>query len=195
MQRTACLITAVFMLTGAIAAQPQRRGDGAAAVDIIAIAHTDHGSEEVVEAVRSAVGATATVSGSGTDARTVTRFPRGTTPFSLTACRTNEACMATLERDRFTAALVVVSAVDGPMPGTREQIGRALRTGVRQFVIVLTRTTKVDDAELLQLVELEVRELLTSFGFDGKDVPLVTDRERDWSATLVKTMERALAGQ
>ena len=194
-RRTACLVIAVSVLTGTIAAQPQRRGDTAAAVDVIAIAHSDHGSEDVLDAVRSAVGATATVSGSGADARTVTRFPLGTTPFSLTACRSNEGCLTTLERDRFTAALVVVSAVDGPMPGTREQIGRALRTGIRRFVIVLTKTAKVDDPELLQLVELEVRELLTSFGFDGKAVPMVTDKERDWSATLVKTMERALAAR
>ena len=122
-------------------------------------------------------------------------FPARRDPVSLTACRTNEACLTTLERDRFNAALVVVSAVDGPMPGTREQIGRALRTGIRRFVIVLTRTVKVDDAELLQLVELEVRELLNSFGYDGKAAPLVTDKERDWSAALVKTMERALANR
>jgi hypothetical protein len=195
MRRTACLITVVSALTGTIGAQPQRRSDPAASVDVIAIAHTDHGSEEVLDAVRGALGATATVSGSGADARTVTRFPLAGTPFSLTACRTNEACLATLARDRFTAALVVVSAVDGPMPGTREQIARALRTGIRRFVIVLTRTAKADDAELLQLVELEVRGLLDSLGFDGKSVPLVTDKERDWSAALVKTMERALAGR
>jgi hypothetical protein len=195
MRRTACLITVVSALTGTIAAQPQRRSDPPASVDVIAIAHTDHGSEEVLDAVRSALGATATVSGSGSDARTVTRFPLGGTPFSLTACRTNEACLATLERDRFNAALVVVSAVDGPMPGTRAQIARAFTTGIRRVVIVFTKTAKVDDAELVQLVELEVRELLTSYGYDGKAAPLVTDKERDWSAALVKTMERTLAGR
>ena len=60
MRHTVCLITAMSILTGTIAAQPQRRSDPAAAVDVIALAHTDHGSEEVLDAVRSALGATAT---------------------------------------------------------------------------------------------------------------------------------------
>jgi elongation factor Tu len=70
-------------------------------------------------------------------------------------------------------AILVVSAADGPMPQTREHILLARQVGVPRIVVFLNKVDLVDDPELLELVELEIRELLTSHGFPGDDVPLV----------------------
>jgi elongation factor Tu len=67
----------------------------------------------------------------------------------------------------------VVSAVDGPMPQTREHVLLARQVDVPCLVVALNKVDAVDDPELLDLVELEVRELLTSYGFPGNDVPVV----------------------
>jgi elongation factor Tu len=70
-------------------------------------------------------------------------------------------------------AVLVVSAADGPMPQTREHILLARQVGVPYIVVFLNKTDMVDDPELLELVELEVRELLTSYGFPGDKIPIV----------------------
>ncbi|BAQ60788.1 translation elongation factor Tu [Geminocystis sp. NIES-3708] len=70
-------------------------------------------------------------------------------------------------------AILVVSAADGPMPQTREHILLARQVGVPSLVVFLNKEDQVDDAELLELVELEVRELLTEYGFPGDDIPIV----------------------
>ncbi len=70
-------------------------------------------------------------------------------------------------------AILVVSAADGPMPQTREHILLARQVGVPYIVVFLNKVDAVDDAELLDLVELEVRELLKSYGFPGDDLPVV----------------------
>ena len=70
-------------------------------------------------------------------------------------------------------AILVVSAADGPMPQTREHILLARQVGVPYIVVFLNKTDMVDDPELLELVELEVRELLTSYGFPGDAIPVV----------------------
>jgi len=70
-------------------------------------------------------------------------------------------------------AILVVSAVDGPMPQTREHILLARQVGVPSIVVFLNKCDVVDDAELLDLVELEVRELLTKYKFPGDDIPIV----------------------
>ncbi|HAV43090.1 TPA: elongation factor Tu [bacterium] len=69
--------------------------------------------------------------------------------------------------------VLVVSAADGPMPQTREHILLARQVGVPYIVVFLNKTDMVDDPELIDLVELEVRELLTEYGFPGDDVPVV----------------------
>ncbi|TDR87982.1 elongation factor Tu [Enterovirga rhinocerotis] len=69
-------------------------------------------------------------------------------------------------------AILVVSAADGPMPQTREHILLARQVGVPALVVFLNKVDMVDDAELLELVELEVRELLSSYEFPGDDVPI-----------------------
>src|ERR1700686_456159 len=70
-------------------------------------------------------------------------------------------------------AILVVSAADGPMPQTREHILLARQVGVPSLVVYMNKTDMVDDPELLELVELEMRELLTSYGFPGDDIPVV----------------------
>jgi len=69
--------------------------------------------------------------------------------------------------------ILVVSAVDGPMPQTREHVLLARQVNVPFLVVALNKVDAIDDAELLDLVELEVRELLTSYGFPGNDIPVV----------------------
>src|SRR5881628_3763244 len=70
-------------------------------------------------------------------------------------------------------AILVVSATDGPMPQTREHVLLARQVNVPHLVVALNKVDAVDDPELLDLVELEVRELLTTYGFKGDDVPVV----------------------
>ena len=70
-------------------------------------------------------------------------------------------------------AILVVSAADGPMPQTREHILLARQVGVPAIVVYLNKVDQVDDPELLELVELEVRELLSSYEFPGDDIPVV----------------------
>jgi len=70
-------------------------------------------------------------------------------------------------------AILVVSAADGPMPQTREHILLARQSGVPALVVYLNKVDQVDDEELLELVEMEVRELLSSYGFPGDDLPII----------------------
>jgi len=70
-------------------------------------------------------------------------------------------------------AILVVSAADGPMPQTREHILLARQVGVPSLVVFLNKCDMVDDEELLELVELEVRELLSSYNFPGDDIPVI----------------------
>ena len=71
-------------------------------------------------------------------------------------------------------AILVVSAADGPMPQTREHILLARQVGVPFIVVYLNKADMVDDPELLELVELEIRELLSSYDFPGDDIPIIT---------------------
>jgi len=90
-------------------------------------------------------------------------------------------------------AILVVSAADGPMPQTREHILLARQVGVPYIVVFLNKVDMVDDPELLELVELEVRELLSSYDFPGDDIPIVagsalkaleSDGENEWTAKI-----------
>lgn len=75
--------------------------------------------------------------------------------------------------------ILVVSAADGPMPQTREHILLARQVGVPALVVFLNKEDMVDDAELLELVELEVRELLSSYDFPGDDIPIVAGSAKE----------------
>ena len=96
-------------------------------------------------------------------------------------------------------AVLVVSAADGPMPQTREHILLARQVGVPAIVVYLNKVDQVDDAELLELVELEVRDLLTSYDFPGDDIPIVSgsalaalegrDEEATGRASVLALME------
>ncbi|HOK81808.1 MAG TPA: elongation factor Tu [Clostridia bacterium] len=84
-------------------------------------------------------------------------------------------------------AILVVSAADGPMPQTREHILLARQVGVPYIVVFLNKVDMVDDPELLELVEMEVRELLSSYDFPGDDLPIV-------KGSALKAMEACMAG-
>ena len=71
-------------------------------------------------------------------------------------------------------AILVCSAADGPMPQTREHILLARQVGVPNIVVFLNKADQVDDPELLELVEMEIRELLSSYDFPGDDIPVIT---------------------
>jgi elongation factor Tu len=70
-------------------------------------------------------------------------------------------------------AILVVAATDGPMPQTKEHILLARQVGVPRIVVFMNKVDLVDDAELLELVEMEIRELLTAYGFDGDNTPVI----------------------
>jgi elongation factor Tu len=95
-------------------------------------------------------------------------------------------------------AILVVSAADGPMPQTREHILLARQVGVPYILVYMNKADMVDDAELLELVEMEVRELLSSYDFPGDDTPIVTGSalkalEGDASEIGVPSINRLLA--
>ena len=93
-------------------------------------------------------------------------------------------------------AILVVAATDGPMPQTREHILLARQVGVPAMVVFMNKVDAVDDPELLDLVELEVRELLSSYDFPGDDIPVVRgsalgalNGDPKWEATVTELME------
>ena len=75
-------------------------------------------------------------------------------------------------------AVLLISAADGPMPQTREHILLARQVGVPDLVVFVNKVDLVDDPELIDLVEMEARDLLTKYGFDGDDTPLVATARR-----------------
>ena len=84
-------------------------------------------------------------------------------------------------------AILVVSAADGPMPQTREHILLARQVGVPYIVVFMNKADQVDDPELLELVEMEIRELLSEYDFPGDDIPIVT-------GSALKALECGCAG-
>ena len=85
-------------------------------------------------------------------------------------------------------AILVVSAADGPMPQTREHILLARQVGVPYIVVFMNKVDQVDDPELLELVEMEVRELLSSYEFPGDDIPIV-------KGSALRALEDLMAGK
>ena len=84
-------------------------------------------------------------------------------------------------------AILVVAATDGPMPQTREHILLARQVGVPYIVVFLNKCDQLDDPELLELVEMEIRELLSSYGFPGDDTPII-------KGSALKALEKATSG-
>lgn len=70
-------------------------------------------------------------------------------------------------------AIIVVAATDGSMPQTREHLLLARQVGVKEIVVFVNKVDQLDDKEMLELVEMEMRELLTQYDFDGDNTPIV----------------------
>ncbi len=93
-------------------------------------------------------------------------------------------------------AILVVAATDGPMPQTREHILLARQVGVPKIVVFMNKVDMVDDTELLELVEMEIRELLTFYQFDGANTPIIQgsalgglNKDPKWSAKIMDLMD------
>ncbi len=93
-------------------------------------------------------------------------------------------------------AILVVAATDGPMPQTREHILLARQVGVPKIVVFMNKVDMVDDTELLELVEMEIRELLTFYQFDGANTPIIQgsalgglNKDPKWSAKIMELMD------
>ncbi|MGQ0828862.1 MAG: elongation factor Tu [Bacteroidota bacterium] len=93
-------------------------------------------------------------------------------------------------------AILVVAATDGPMPQTREHILLARQVGVPKIVVFMNKVDMVDDPELLELVEMEIRELLTFYQFDGANTPIIQgsalgglNKDPKWSAKIMELMD------
>jgi elongation factor Tu len=93
-------------------------------------------------------------------------------------------------------AILVVASTDGPMPQTREHILLARQVGVPQLVVFMNKVDMVDDPELLELVEMEIRELLSFYGFDGDNIPVIQgsalgglNGDPKWVATIEALMD------
>ena len=98
-------------------------------------------------------------------------------------------------------AILVVAATDGPMPQTREHVLLARQVGVPSIVVALNKTDMVDDEEILELVELEVRELLNEYEFPGDDIPIVRvsalkalEGDAEWSSKILELMAAVDSG-
>ena len=94
-------------------------------------------------------------------------------------------------------AIIVVSAADGPMPQTREHILLARQVGIPKIAVFLNKEDQVDDAELIELVEMEIRDLLSEYDFDGDNTPIVVgsalkaleEPDGEWGDKILKLME------
>jgi elongation factor Tu len=93
-------------------------------------------------------------------------------------------------------AIIVVAATDGPMPQTREHILLARQVGVPKLVVFMNKCDQVDDPELLEIVEMEIRELLTFYGFDGNSAPVIQgsalgglNKEPKWVEKIMELMD------
>ena len=160
-------------------------------VNIGTVGHVDHGKTTLTAAITMTLAAMGQATGKGYDqidnapeekARGITintahvEYETGDRHYAHVDCPGH----ADYVKNMITGAaqmdggILVVSAADGPMPQTREHILLAKQVGVPSLVVFLNKEDMVDDAELLELVELEVRELLSSYDFPGDDIPIVT---------------------
>jgi elongation factor Tu len=159
-------------------------------VNIGTIGHVDHGKTTLTAAITSALAALGQATAKKYDdidaapeekARGITintahvEYETGNRHYAHVDCPGHADYVKNMITGaaQMDGAILVVSAADGPMPQTREHILLARQVGVPRLVVFLNKKDMVDDEELLELVELEVRELLSSYDFPGDDIPIV----------------------
>lgn len=166
--------------------------DGKQTLNIVTLGHTDHGMETVTAAIVKrqadkglaepvhladilAGHAVADFSNSFQIMHTEVSYMSSGRTYSHIQCRTYLDYVKELIAGpkRFDGAVLVVSAADGPMPQTKGHISLAQKVAIPSIVVFLDKCDLVDDKELLELVELEIRELLSKYGFPGDNIPII----------------------
>jgi elongation factor Tu len=153
-------------------------------VSVIGIGHEDHGKATLAAAITRVDsndrGGTFTSYDHllSAGSRPTIRYRSAIATYEHTVCRTNDECTDALNAQRYDGAIVVVSAVDGPMPQTNGQLRLAWSKGLRQIVIFINKVDIVDDLELIELVERECLELAQQAGFDRNEIKVIRGSAR-----------------
>ncbi|KDQ16360.1 hypothetical protein BOTBODRAFT_31047 [Botryobasidium botryosum FD-172 SS1] len=183
---------------------------GKPTLDVATIGHTDHGKTTLTAAI-----ATVLAEKYGGEARSFNQidaapeeracgiticaahvqYETRTRRYEHVDCPGGQACMKNMIAGAATAdgAILVVSAADGPMPQTREYISLARQAGIPSIVVFINKCDVVDHEDVFELVELEVRELLSQYGFPGDDTPIIRGsalkalkRDAEWEAKIIE---------
>jgi elongation factor Tu len=190
----ALLICIGFLFSFSVYAQrkraPQKPQPAKPAITLLTLGHTDHGKTTLtasISKVLSEAGQKKLVTYDEIANASETNF----TGVSVNAaqieyespkarythldCRTNSDCVKLLSspNNKINNAILVVSAADGPMPGTREHLELAQKSGIKSIVVYLNKVDMIGDHELLKIVESEIRQLLTFYGFKGNQAQII----------------------
>jgi elongation factor Tu len=183
---TIAVVAGVVLLSAACKKDPPPPAppSAPAPVAVISIGHEEHGKATLASAITRVDlndrGGTFTSYDQlmrATSLPTVQYRSSGAT-YEHTVCRTHDECMQALNAKQYDGAILVVSGVDGPMPHTREQLQFAWHRGLRKLVVFISKADAQVDPELLQLVELEIKELATGIGFDPGRIKVITGSAR-----------------
>lgn len=159
-------------------------------VRVATIGHEDHGKKTLTAAITRVLSDTGQAKVVSYDeiaksseitfqgvklAATLVEYETKKARYTHVACRSVDDCKKLLSSDgvKLDGVILVVSAADGPMQQTREHIALAHKLGIKSIVVFLNKVDLVDDPEILELVELEIRELLEKNGFKGDTAPII----------------------
>jgi elongation factor Tu len=179
-------------------------------VKVVTLGHVDHGKTTLTDALSTVLAKTfgghtysfeqidnaleARVDGVAINTTHV-EYDTPSRHYLHTDCPGHADCVKNLitEAPSANAAILVVTATDGPMPQTREQILLARQTGIPYIIVFLNKCDLIDDEEQLELIEMEVRELLSQYDFPGDDLPVVRgsalkalEGESEWEAKILE---------
>ena len=147
-------------------------------VKVAVVGHQDHGKSTLTAAITRVLSDTGgaklgSYSEISQSSKARVEYETAKARYAHVDCRTNEDCQQILSAEKPDGIILVVSAADGPMPQTLEHVRLAHKSGISSIVVYLNKMDMVDNPELIQLVELEIREMLSLNGFKGDMVPIV----------------------